>query len=104
MTDPSDLQALVDALAADLGCPVLIEDAQHQPLWWSAQEAPDEVRMRTIMRRMVAPEARAMVRRLQLARGPQKAGGPRWADRVSGTRPLWAGPECPLRRIPSGWE
>ena len=69
MTDPSDLQAVVDALAADLGCPVLVEDAHHQPLWLSAQEAPDEVRMRTIMRRMVAPEARAMVRRLQLARG-----------------------------------
>ncbi len=37
MADPSDVQAVVDALAAELGCPVLIEDAQHQPLWWSAQ-------------------------------------------------------------------
>src|SRR5260370_28231362 len=68
MTDPSGLQAVVDALAADLGCPVLVEDAQHQPLWWSAQESVDEVRMRTILKRMVAPEAKAMVRRLQLAR------------------------------------
>ena len=73
MTDPSGLQAVVDALAADLGCPVLVEDAQHQPLWWSAQEAPDEVRMRTILQRMVAPEARAMVRRLQLARATHPA-------------------------------
>ena len=68
MTDPSGLQAVVDAIAADLGCPVLVEDAEHQPLWWSAQQSVDEVRMRTILQRMVAPEARAMVRRLQLAR------------------------------------
>ena len=51
MTDPSGLQAVVDALAADLGCPVLIEDAEHQPLWWSAQGSVDEVRMRTILHR-----------------------------------------------------
>ena len=68
MADPSDVQAAVDALAADLDCPVLIEDAQHQPLWWSAQGTVDEVRMRTILHRLVAPEARAMVRRLELAR------------------------------------
>jgi hypothetical protein len=67
MADPSDVQAAVDTLAADLGCPVLVEDAEHQPLWWSSQGPVDEVRMRTILQRMVAPEARALVRRLELA-------------------------------------
>jgi hypothetical protein len=70
--DNSDIQAAVDALAAELGCPVLVEDARHQPLWWSAQDAVDDVRMRTILQRAVAPEASAMVRRLKLA----KADGP----------------------------
>jgi hypothetical protein len=90
MTDPSGLQAVVDALAADLGCPVLIEDAQHQPLWWSTQEAPDEVRMRTIMQRMVAPEARAMVRRLQLARATRPVRTPEIAE--IGMRERWCAP------------
>jgi hypothetical protein len=67
MTDPSVVQAAVDALAADLGCPVLVEDARHQPLWWSVHESVDEVRMRTILQRMVAPEAAALIRRLRLA-------------------------------------
>jgi hypothetical protein len=40
MIDPSGLQAVVDSLAADLGCP-LVEDADHQQLWWSAQESAD---------------------------------------------------------------
>jgi len=32
LADPPGVQAAVGALAADLGCPVLVEDAQHQPL------------------------------------------------------------------------
>jgi hypothetical protein len=67
VTEPSVVQAAVDALAADLGCPVLVEDARHQPLWWSVHESVDEVRMRTILQRMVAPEAAALIRRLRLA-------------------------------------
>ena len=90
MTDPSGLQAVVDALAADLGCPVLVEDAQHQPLWWSAQESPDEVRMRTILRRLVAPEARAMVSRLQLARATHPVRTPEIAE--IGMRERWCVP------------
>jgi transcriptional regulator with GAF, ATPase, and Fis domain len=90
MTDPSGLQAVVDALAADLGCPVLVEDAQHHPLWWSAQESPDEVRMRTILRRLVAPEARAMVSRLQLARATHPVRTPEIAE--IGMRERWCVP------------
>jgi hypothetical protein len=67
VTEPSVVQAAVDALAADLGCPVLVEDARHQPLWWSVHESVDEVRMRTILQRMVAPEVAALIRRLGLA-------------------------------------
>jgi hypothetical protein len=47
VTEPSVVQAAVDALAADLGCPVLVEDTRHQPLWWSVHESVDEVRMRS---------------------------------------------------------
>ena len=92
MADPSDVQAAVDVLAADLDCPVLIEDAQHQPLWWSAQGTVDEVRMRTILHRLVAPEARAMVRRLELAR----AAGPVRTPEITeiGMRERWC---LPLR-------
>jgi len=90
MTDPSGLQAVVDALAADLGCPVLIEDAEHQPLWWSAQGSVDEVRMRTILHRMVAPEAKAMVRRLQLTRATHPVRTPEIAE--IGMRERWCVP------------
>ena len=74
MTEPSVVQAAVDALAADLGCPVLVEDARHQPLWWSVHESVDEVRMRTILQRMVAPEVAALIHRLRLAHatGPRR--------------------------------
>ena len=90
MADPSDVQAAVDALAADLDCPVLVEDAEHQPLWWSTQGPVDEVRMRTILRRMVAPEARAMVRRLQLARATGPVRTPEIAE--VGMRERWCVP------------
>jgi hypothetical protein len=92
MTDPSDVQAAVDALAADLGCPVLVEDAQHQPLWWSTQGPVDDVRTRTILQRLVAPEATAMVRRLDLAR----AAGPVRTPEIAaiGMRERWC---LPLR-------
>jgi hypothetical protein len=90
MTDPSGVQAAVDALAADLGCAVLVEDTEHQPLWWSAQGSVDEVRMRTILQRMVAPEAKAMVRRLQLARAARPVRTPEIAE--IGMRGRWCVP------------
>lgn len=68
MPDPSDVQDAVDALAAELSCPVLIEDPAHRPLWWSGSDPGDEVRLRSILQRSVAPEAAAMVRRLRLDR------------------------------------
>jgi len=90
LADPPGVQAAVDALAADLGCPVLVEDAQHQPLWWSVQESVDEVRMRTILQRMVAPEAAAMVRRLKLARATNPVRTPE--VREIGMRERWCVP------------
>lgn len=92
MTLPSDVQAAVDALAADLGCPVLVEDAQHQPLWWSTQGPVDDVRIRTILQRLVAPEAAAMVRRLDLARAAGPVRTPEIAE--IGMRERWC---LPLR-------
>ena len=67
MADSHDVQAAVDALSNAVGCPVLIEDPSHAPLWWSVQDTVDDVRLRTILQRTVAPEARAMVSRLRLA-------------------------------------
>lgn len=67
---PADVQAAVDELAASLAHPVLIEDAGHQPLWWSAQGEVDGTRVRSILERTVEPAAAALVARMRLA----------WAD------------------------
>jgi hypothetical protein len=72
MALPSTVQAEVDTLAADLSHPVLVEDAQHHPLWWSAQGDVDTVRVRTLLQREPGPDALALVARLGLA----KAQGP----------------------------
>lgn len=61
------MQRQVDALAARLGCAVLIEDARHRPLWWSAQGEVDGTRMRSILQREPPPAAAALVARLGLA-------------------------------------
>jgi len=63
----ADVQEEVEAVAAALGCAVLIEDARHRPLWWSAQGEVDEVRTRTILQREAPPAAAALVTRLDLA-------------------------------------
>ncbi len=63
----ADVQQQVEALASMLGCPVLVEDPQHRPLWWSAQGEIDGVRSRTILQREPPPEAAALVTRLGLA-------------------------------------
>jgi hypothetical protein len=47
--------------------PILVEDTRFQPLWWSAQDAVDGHRQRSIMRRSIHPAALAMVKRLKLA-------------------------------------
>jgi hypothetical protein len=65
--DVADVQAQVEALAAALDCPVLVEDARHRPLWWSAGGEIDAVRSRTILQREAPPEAAALVTRLGLA-------------------------------------
>jgi len=62
------VQVAVDDLAATLESPVLIEDSGHQPLWWSAQDAVDGTRIRSILQRSVAPAAVAMVAKMGLPR------------------------------------
>ena len=49
------------------GCAVLVEDARHRPLWWSAQGEVDAVRSRSILQREVPPQAAALVASLGLA-------------------------------------
>ena len=65
-----DVQSAVDELGAVLAHPVLVEDARHRPIWWSAQGQVDGTRMRTILQHEVDPAARAVVARLGLARAP----------------------------------
>ncbi len=79
-----DIQRAVEELAERLGCAVLVEDAGHHPLWWSAQDEGDPVRLRSIMRREPPPEAAALVRRLGLARatGPVRTPALPEADMV----------------------
>ena len=52
-----DVQHEVEALASAFGCAVLVEDARHRPLWWSAQGEVDAVRSRTILQREAPPLA-----------------------------------------------
>jgi hypothetical protein len=66
-----DVQDEVEALAAHLGCAVLIEDPRHRPLWWSTQRDIDGTRLRTILQREVPPAAAALVSRLGLASAEQ---------------------------------
>ena len=72
MVDGEQVQEAVDALAAALGLPVLVEDRRFRPLWWSAQGAVDGTRMRTILQRAVDPAAASLVTRWGLpdADGP----------------------------------
>jgi hypothetical protein len=67
-TASAEVQAAVDRLGRSLGRAVLVEDAQHRPLWWSAQGEVDGTRLRTILQREVRPAAAAVVARLRLAR------------------------------------
>jgi hypothetical protein len=85
-----DVQAAVDDLGASLALPVLIEDARHRPMWWSAQGQVDGTRMRTILQHDVDPAARAVVARLGLARarGPVRTPAAPEADML----PRWCVP------------
>jgi hypothetical protein len=68
MTTSAKVQAAVDRLGRALSHAVLIEDAQHRPLWWSRQGQVDATRVRSILEREVDPAAAAVVARLGLAR------------------------------------
>jgi PucR C-terminal helix-turn-helix domain len=70
VTAVRDVQSAVDELGASLAHPVLVEDARHRPIWWSAQGEVDGTRMRTILQHEVDPAAAAVVARLGLARAP----------------------------------
>lgn len=90
MTGSADVQRAVDALARALSQPVLIEDARHQPLWWSAQDEVDGTRIRTILHRGVPPAAAALVveMRLAAAAGPVRTPAVPEADML----PRWCVP------------
>jgi hypothetical protein len=85
-----DVQAAVDDLGASLAHPVLIEDARHRPIWWSAQGQVDGTRLRTILQHEVEPAAKAVVARLGLARahGPVRTPAAPEADML----PRWCVP------------
>jgi hypothetical protein len=68
MVRSQDVQTAVESLAARVESSILIEDVRFQPLWWSAQDAVDGHRLRSIMQRSIHPAALAMVKRLDLAR------------------------------------
>ena len=89
-TASAEVQAAVDRLGASLGRAVLVEDAQHQPLWWSAQGEIDGTRMRTILQRYVEPAAAAVVARFRLdsAKGPVRTPAVPEADML----PRWCVP------------
>lgn len=93
-----DVQDAVDALAAELAQPVLVEDPSHRPLWWSVQDRVDETRLRTILQRRITPAAEALVARLRLAAadGPVRTPAapeaemlPRWCVPVRSGRDLF---------------
>jgi hypothetical protein len=85
-----DVQSAVDELGASLAHPVLVEDARHRPIWWSAQRQVDGTRMRTILQHEVDPAAAAVVARLGLARanGPVRTPAAPEADML----PRWCVP------------
>jgi hypothetical protein len=90
VTGVRDVQSAVDELGASLAHPVLVEDARHRPIWWSAQGQVDGTRMRTILQHEVDPAARALVARLGLprARGPVRTPAAPEADML----PRWCVP------------
>ena len=79
------MQREVDHVAAVLERPVLVEDADHQPLWWSAQGVVDGLRSSSILQREVSPAALAVVARLGLRRadGPVRTPASAEADMLS---------------------
>ena len=85
-----DVQDAVDALAAELAHPVLVEDPRHRPLWWSAQDDVDETRIRTILQREITPAATALVARLGLAEAEGPVRTPEAPD--ADMRPRWCVP------------
>src|SRR3954453_13484254 len=90
MGPSATVQAEVEELGAALAHPVLIEDARHQPLWWSVQGEVDGTRMRTILQRECGPAAAAGGGRLGLARavGPVRTPAAPEADML----PRWCVP------------
>ena len=85
MTEPVDMQATVDRLAAAIGHSLLIEDLDQYPVWWSTVGPVDRTRMRTILNRRVDPAAAAVIARFKLAdavgpvRTPTMPGADMWA-------------------------
>lgn len=81
------MQGAVDDLAVLLGHPVLIEDAESRPLWWSDQDQVDRARVQTFLRHSLDPAVRALMRRLKLATAVGPVRTPALPD--VGMRPRW---------------
>jgi PucR C-terminal helix-turn-helix domain len=85
VTEPVDMQATVDRLAAAIGHSLLIEDLDQYPVWWSTVGPVDRTRMRTVLHRHVDPVAAAVIERFKLAeavgpvRTPTMPGADMWA-------------------------
>src|SRR5262245_42239653 len=92
MTEPVDMQAAVDRLAAALGHSVLIEDLDQYPVWWSTVGAVDRTRMRTILNRQVDPAAAAVIAQFKLAEAVDPVHTPAMPD-----ADMWARWCVPIR-------
>ena len=90
MTTSTTVQDEVEQLGAVLDQSVLVEDARHQPLWWSTRGDVDATRTRSILQRECGPAATAVVTRLGLARatGPVRTPAVPEADML----PRWCVP------------
>jgi PucR C-terminal helix-turn-helix domain len=93
VADGSDVQAVVDRLAARLKQSVLIEDRDQRPVWWSTEGPVDATRVRTILDRQVDPQAAAVVTRFGLTRATAPVRTP--AVPEAGMWPRWC---MPVRR------
>lgn len=66
MTTSEEVQAAIDTLAKAINRSVLVEDREQRPVWWSTHGPVDPTRMRTILHRLVDPDAAAIVQRFNL--------------------------------------
>lgn len=66
MTTSEEVQTAIDSLARSMNRSVLVEDREQHPVWWSTHGPVDPTRLRTILHRLVDPDAAAIVQRFHL--------------------------------------